>query len=396
MEGPPLRFGIIGLGFASTYTIPALATHPRVQIVAGADPRPQARARFAREFDGDAYETAAELCASPRVDAVYIATPNELHAEQVAIAAEHRKHVIVEKPMAITMDQCEATIAAAERNRVVLMCGHTHAFDPPIRAMRALVRSGELGRLVMMHTWNYTDLLYRPRTAWELDTAHGGGAVWVQSAHQVEMLRLIGGGKARSVRAMTGAWEKTRPTEGNYVSYLEFEDGTPATMVYSGYAHFDTAELHYWIGERGQARAPESHGRSQAEYRGRGDVAAEEALREARRYGGQSGGGRAADLHHHQHLFGLTVVSCERGDLRQSPDGLYLYGEQGKQEIVVTGEPSGIHTLVDEFCEAIESGRAPVHDGRWGAATVEVCLAILQSARERREVLLSHQVALAD
>src|SRR5436309_875871 len=143
MEGSPLRFGIIGLGFASTYTIPALATHPRVQIVAGADPRPQARARFAREFDGDVYETADELCASPRVDAVYIATPNELHAEHVAIAAEHGKHVIVEKPMAITMDQCQAMIAAAERNGVVLMCGHTHAFDPPIRAMRALVRSGE-------------------------------------------------------------------------------------------------------------------------------------------------------------------------------------------------------------------------------------------------------------
>src|SRR5205823_6002266 len=128
----------------------------------------------------------------------------------------------------------------------------------------------------------------------------------------------------------------------------------------------------------------------------RGEASSEEALREARRYGGASAGNVAPDLHRHQHFFGLTLVSCDRGDLRQSPDGLYLYGEQGKQEIAVTGEPSGIHTLVDEFSEAIVSGRAPAHDGRWGAATVEVCLAILQSARERREITLSHQVALAD
>src|SRR5438874_4833039 len=98
-----LRFGIIGLGFASTYTIPALATHPRVQVAAGADLRPQALARFAEEFEAETYQSVEELCASSRVDAVYISTPNEMHAEHVAIAAEHGKHVIVEKPMAITM-----------------------------------------------------------------------------------------------------------------------------------------------------------------------------------------------------------------------------------------------------------------------------------------------------
>jgi phthalate 4,5-cis-dihydrodiol dehydrogenase len=392
-----LRLGIIGLGFASTYTIPALATYPRVRITAGADVRPPALARFGQEFEAETFQQVAELCASPQVDAVYISTPNHLHAEHVLLAAEHGKHIIVEKPMAITMEQCQAMVAAAERNGVVLMCGHTHAFDPPIRAMRALVRSGELGRVTMMHTWNYTDLLFRPRTAWELNTGSGGGAVWVQAAHQVEILRLVGGGVVRSVRAMTGAWEASRPTEGNYVAYLELEDGTPATIVYSGYGHFDSAELHYWIGERGQPRDPESHGRSQAEYRQRAEsTTSEETLREARRYGGEGAGRPSADLHQHQHFFGLTLVSCQRGDLRQSPDGLYLYGEQGKQEIPVTGESSGIHTMVDEFCDAILDQKPPRHDGRWGAATVEVCLAILQSARERREILLSHQVPVGD
>jgi phthalate 4,5-cis-dihydrodiol dehydrogenase len=315
----------------------------------------------------------------------------------VIAAAEHGKHIIVEKPMAITVEQCEAMVATAERAGVILMCGHTHAYDPPIREMRRLVRSGQLGPVIMMQTWNYTDLFYRARTAWELDTASGGGVVWVQAAHQVEMLRLIGGGLVRSARAMTGAWEETRPTEGNYVAYLEFEDGTPATMVYSGYAHFDASELHFGIGERGQARPPDSNARSRAEYRARIESGVdEEPLREARRYGGSAMRGTLPELHHHQHFFGLTLVSCQHGDLRQSPDGLYLYGDSGKQELPVSGDPSGFTTMLDEFSDAVASSRPPLHDGRWATATTEVCVAILQSARERREILLSHQVPVRD
>jgi phthalate 4,5-cis-dihydrodiol dehydrogenase len=261
--------------------------------------------------------------------------------------------------------------------------------------MRALIRSGELGRLTMLHTWNYTDLLYRPRAAWELDTARGGGVVFIQAPHQVDIVRLLGGGLVRSVRAMTGVWDTERPTEGNYTAYLEFEDGTPATLVYSGYSNFDTAELHYWIGERAQPRDPATNAQSRAGYGQR--VAAEtdeEVLRDARRYGGTQDRSPRPDAHpEHQQFFGLLLVSCQHGDLRQSPDGLYLYGDQGKQEIPVPLEPTGAHAMISELYEAVVHDRPALHDGRWGLATVEVCLAILESSRERREVFLSHQVA---
>ena len=398
MRQRPLRIGIVGLGFASTYTIPALAANPRVNVAGAADLRPAAREHFERQFGGATFERVEDLCASPDIDAVYISTPSALHAEHAVIAAEHGKHIIVEKPMAVSQEQCDAMVAAAERAGVILMVGHSHAYDPPIRAMRSLVKSGGLGPLVMMQTWNYTDLFYRARTGWEMDTARGGGVVWIQAPHQVDMLRLIGGGIVRSVRAMTGAWEETRPTEGNYVAYLEFEDGTPATLVYSGYAHFDTGELHYWIGERGQPRDPASHAKSQAEYLARleADVD-EEALREARRFGGSSVPSEThSGLHQHQHFFGLTLVSCQHADLRQSPYGLSMYGPEGKQEIEVEGDPSGFTTMIDEFCDAVVFKTPPLHDGRWGAATIEVCLGILQSARERREIVLTHQVPVRD
>jgi phthalate 4,5-cis-dihydrodiol dehydrogenase len=314
------------------------------------------------------------------------------------MAAEHGKHLIVEKPLAISLAECQSIVDAAERNSVQIVCGHTHSFNPPIQAMRELVRGGELGQLVMMHSWNYTDLLSRPRAAWELDTTRGGGVVFIQAPHQIDMVRLIGSGLVRSVRAATGAWAEDRPTEGNFAAFLEFEDGTPATLVYSGYSHFDTAELHDWIGERGQPRDPATNAQSLT---GQATRAAadtdEEVLRDARRYGGvQDRSPRPGSRPEHQQFFGFLLVSLQRGDLRQSPDGLYLYGSEGKREIGVPLEPTGAHRMIDELYAAVAGERAPLHDGRWGMATVEVCVAILESAHERREIVLSHQVPCHD
>jgi phthalate 4,5-cis-dihydrodiol dehydrogenase len=393
-----LRIGIAGLGIASSYTMPVFASHPRSQVVAAADTRPAALARFAAEYEGETFESIEALCTSPDVNVVYVATPNFLHAEHAILAAEHGKHLIVEKPMAISLGQCDAMIEAAERNEVQLVCGHTHSFNPPIQAMRELVRGGTLGPLTMLHTWNYTDLLSRPRAAWELDTARGGGVVFIQAPHQIDMVRLIGGGLVRSVRAMAGSWAADRPTEGNYTAYLEFEDGAPATLVYSGYSHFDTAELHDWIGERGQPRDPATNAQSLAGQTARAAAATdEEVIRDARRYGGtQDRSPKPGARPDHQQFFGYLLVSCQHGDLRQSPDGLYLYGQQGKEELPVPLEPTGAHRMIDELADAVAGIRAPLHDGRWAKATVEVCLAILQSSRERREIFLTHQVSTND
>ncbi len=389
---PVLRFGIAGLGVASTQILPHLARHPRVKVTAAADVRKEALSKFASEFHAETYDSVEALVGSPLVDAIYVCTPNHLHKKHVIMAAEQGKHVIVEKPMALTIEECEAMNAAVERYRVKLLCGHTHSFDPPIRKMRAIVESGELGRLMMINTWDFTEFMYRPRMPHELDTTRGGGVVYIQGPHQVDVLRLIGGGLVRSVRAMTGIFDETRPTEGFYAAYLEFEDGTPATLVYSGYGHFDTAELHWWVGEGGQPRDPETNVKARKKLR---EEAREATLKESMRYGGAQEGDfahlRQVGAPRHQPFFGLTVLSCERGDIRQSPDGLYVYGDEGRREIQVPLGESGRTAEVDELYHAVVDDRPVFHDGRWGEATLEVCLAIYRSARERREVFLRHQ-----
>jgi phthalate 4,5-cis-dihydrodiol dehydrogenase len=106
----------------------------------------------------------------------------------------------------------------------------------------------------MITALNYTDFLYRPRRPEELATESGGGVVFSQGAHQVDIVRLLGGGRVTGVRALTGAWDPARPTEGAYAALLTFADGAFASLVYSGYAHFDADEFCGGIGELGTAK----------------------------------------------------------------------------------------------------------------------------------------------
>ena len=106
---------------------------------------------------------------------------------------------------------------------------------------------------------NYTDFIYRPRRPEELDTSQGGGILFNQIPHQVDIARLLSGSEVRQVRATTGILDRNRPTEGSCMAMLSFQDGAAASLIYSGYDRFDSDELHGWIGESGQPRKP-NHG----------------------------------------------------------------------------------------------------------------------------------------
>ncbi len=381
-----------GLGVASTQILPAISKLPFVEITAAADTRETAVARFREQYRAEGFTSIEELCASPNVDGVYIATPNTLHAEHAMTAAKHKKHIIVEKPMAMNLAECDAMNEAAEKEAVKLLCGHTHSFDPPIRKIREIVRTGELGRLRMINSWNYNEFMYRPRMKHEL--AMSRGVVLNQGPHHVDIIRLIGGGMVRSVRAMTGIWDKAREWEGSYTCYLEFADGTPATLVYSGYGFFDTAEVFDWVGEGGQRRDPRTNLDVRKRLHEVHTPEEEESLKEGMRFGGQREGeySHVSSGERKQPFFGFTLVSCEKGDIRQTPDGLRIYGETEQREVALPPGRRGREAEVEELYNAVMHNRPVFHDGRWGAATLEVCLAMLESAQVRKEIYLSHQV----
>lgn len=395
MSERKVRLGIAGLGRAFSFMIPTFRGDARIEIVAGADPRAEARERFAADFGARAYETVEELCADDGVDAIYIASPHQFHAPQVAIAAAHGKHALVEKPMALSLDECRAMIDATRAAGTHLLVGHSHSFDAPIQKTRALVESGAYGALRMITAMNFTDFLYRPRRPEELDTAAGGGAVYNQAPHQVEMIRLIGGGRVKSVRAATGIWDASRPTEGAYTAFLTFENGVVATMTYSGYGHFDSDEFSGWFAESGLPKDPAKYGASRAALLNAPDLAQETALKESRNYGGAAYADTSAPAGRKHQNFGLVIASCEHGDLRPGPDGVQVYGDLAQEFVSIA--PPGVprSEVMDELVAAVLDGTPPLHSGEWSMATMEVCLAILRSAAENREIMLEHQVGLA-
>jgi len=375
---------------AGAAMIPAIEAHPDFILAGAADLNPELRARFAGDHACSVDGGAAQLICRDDIDAVYIATPHQLHRDHVVFAAENGKHAVVEKPMALSLHDCDEMIAAASRNGTVLVVGHTHSFDPAIRTMSDLIASGELGRLSMIAMWNYTDFIYRPRRPEELDTSLGGGILFNQIPHQVDIARLLARSEVRRVRAMADILDRSRPTEGSCMAMLSFADGAAASLVYSGYDRFDSDELHGWIGESGQPKGA-SHGsthRALAAMRSSGDEAQARSQRYG--YGGDRKWGPQPGQRWHQPHFGTLIVSCEKADLRQSADGLLLYSADGVREIEValTNHRPGRSDVLDELYGAVAKGVRPVHDGRFARGTLEVCLAIQESSSKRSEVAL--------
>ena len=385
----PVRLAVAGLGRAFTLMLPTFLGDARVRLVGACDPRPAAREQFSRDFGAPAYENIEALARNPEVEAIYIASPHQFHGEHTRIAAAHGKHVLVEKPMALTLDECDRMIACCRDAGARLIVGHCHSFDTPYLRTRALIDAGTLGEVRMIHALNYTDFLYRPRRPEELNTAEGGGVVFSQAAHQVDIVRLLAGSSVKRVRAATGAWDTERNTEGAYALLLWFDNGAFASLTYSGYGHFDSDEWTGWVGEMGAPKNPQDYGTARRRLKSAGNAQEEARLKNESTYGGPTYRPPApAAPAHHQH-FGPVLVSCERGDLRPMPDAVWVYGDDRKERIALETPKVPRSEVIDELHSALRHGVAPLHDGPWARATLAVCLALLQSAREGHDVAMT-------
>ena len=374
-----IRAGIAGVGAAGRAFIPAIAAHPGFELVAIADPLAAVRAEFGNVA---AYEDFRALLEHPALDVVFIATPTELHADQACAALSAGKHVLLEKPMATSILDAMAINEARERSGKVLLVGHSHSYDAPIAGMRRLVDDGTLGAPRMANTWCFTDWVYRPRRPEELDVAKGGGVTFRQGAHQFDILRFLCGGLARSVRAKTFDFDRERRTVGAHVAFVDFADGPAGTAVYSGYGHLPAGLLTFGIGEWGFPQAPKQ------------SVARTASPEDELRAKAERARSAIPATAPSPPFFGLTILSCERGDIRQVPEGLAVHTRDGVTTVPVSAARSPRELLLDELHDAITGARPPIHDGAWALASLELCLGAMESGRSGREVALSHQVPL--
>jgi phthalate 4,5-cis-dihydrodiol dehydrogenase len=385
-----LRIGIVGLGRAGRSILPAIQKHPGTRLVAIAEPIPEVRAELAAQYGAHGCPDIESLVALPDVDAVYIATPTDLHTEHVITAARAGKHVLCEKPMAIDLAEATRMIDACDAAGVRFLIGHSHSYDVPYRKMREIIAGGTLGRVRLMHNVYYTDWIYRPRRPEELRTELGGGITFRQGAHQFDVLRLLGGGLVQTVRAKTFDWDPTRPAVGAHCVWLTFTDGTVASAIYNGYGGFLSSEICYEAGELGFPQPVATAGKARKAYRERaaGDELGAKRARAA--------GREEDDLAPNQPFFGWTIASCEGGDIRQSATGLYIYTERGREELPLPLDRSTRDLVLAELYEAVTTGKPTLHDGRWGRANLEIAVAAIASSAGDTDVPLQYQVPVRE
>jgi len=397
----PLGLGILGLGGAAVNMLPSFQRSPYFQLVAVADRDTEILGRIKSDIPGiSTYTDIEQLCVDEAVNLVYIGTPNHWHFAHARAALEHGKHVLIEKPMAVTLEDAEDMIRTAESNGVLLGVNVKHSFEPRIQGIRDLVRGGELGQLRMIHSWRFVDWLYRPRTTEEMTPGWGNGILWRQGPHQFDIIRTIGGGLMRSVRGMTGVWDPARRVPGGFTVYFEFEDGACGTAVCSSYDHFYSRALVYGFDGAAPLADPKRQGRARRELgRHADDPDWENGAATAERYGGgrrstqvsQSPGQGGGWI-----LGGPLVASFDKGDVRLSPNGLIVDGEEAQREITFPDAGDGRDARLKTFFEAVAEGRPLPANGRWDKATQEVLVAVERSAETRAEVMLSYQVAYPD
>ena len=226
---------IIGSGYMALTYAEALARHvsgARLAAIAGGQRAPA----LAAEYGVPIAPSVAALLERPDVDAVILATPDQLHCEQALLAAAAGKHVLVEKPMAPTVAQCDAMIAACQSAGVNLAVVKTERYRRVTRRAKELIDAGRIGPIRMLRTISCfpeqvgRDILTsRP---WYADPA-GGGLFMSMASHNADMLLWLAGLRARRVFAQANTFGPSGVPAQSVMAQIVFEQGVMGDMLIS-------------------------------------------------------------------------------------------------------------------------------------------------------------------
>ncbi len=343
-------FGIVGCGMIANFHALAVGDIRGARITACYDTFPAAAQRFAAANTGvTAHEQLDGMLADPSVDVVTICTPSGAHRDPAVAAANAGKHVVVEKPLEITLARCDAIISACRRNKVGLTTIFPSRYHGVNQSLKAAIDQGRFGRLTLGDSyvkWWRSQEYYDSggwRGTWSLD---GGGAYMNQAIHSVDLMYYLMGDVAEVTAITDTLAHKRIEVEDVGVAALRFRNGALGTIeattaAYPGFSK--KVEIH---GTSGTAVVEEDRLVTWDFAKGRGSDA---GIR--RRFGGDDVGGSGAS--------DPTAISYD-GHTEQLKD----------------------------FIRSIRVGDKPLVDDKEGRKSVEIILAIYQSSWTGRKVSL--------
>jgi len=346
-------FGIIGCGMIAEYHTRAINEIEGARVVAAYSRNPENGRKIADLASAKGpcpvFDDLGAMLALPDLDVVCVCTPSGAHLDPAVRAAEAGKHVVVEKPLEITLPRCDAIIAACDRAGVRLCTIFPSRFSPANLRLKEAIDLGRFGRLTLGDTyvkWWRTQQYYDSggwRGTWDLD---GGGALMNQAIHNVDLIAWLMG-EVESVQAMTATLAHERiEVEDTAVACLRFKSGAlgvieAATSAYPGL--LKRTEIH---GDRGSARV-EQDDLTLWEFQEKVPSYQEVVAAMAGRAGSNSGASDPRGINHAGHRDQLA-----------------------------------------DFLRAIDERGNPMVDGREGRRAVEIIRAIYRSAQTGQAVAL--------
>ena len=341
-----IRWGVVGAcGIADRRTIPeGIMPAENAELVAVMDVAEDRLEAVAKKYEARAYTSSADLYKDPDVDAVYIAIPTYQHCREAMKAAEAGKHVLCEKPMAMTVSEARLMIEACRRAKVKLGLGFMMRFHPLHVKLKEMVKAGLLGKLVMGRA-QLTCWYPKIEGAWRQDPDKGGGGSFIDmGTHCIDVLEMFLG-RVERVSAFTRRLVQTYPVEDTAVVTATFRSGALGVV-----------DNHFNVPDEAVLNVFELYG-------SKGSVLAEGTI-------GQASTGKMV----------ARLQKEEKG-----------YSAAQKRTAIkpeeVFGEPRNIYQAeIEEFCKAIEDDGPPPVPGEDGLWNLKIAMAAYQSMRAGQAV----------
>jgi predicted dehydrogenase len=341
-----VKFGVIGCGgIADRRTIPEGILPSRLcELAAVMDSDKNRAGAVGAKYHVRAFSRVEALLALPEVDAVYVATPNCFHKDQVIAAAHAGKHVLVEKPLALTVSDAEEMIAACRRNGVLLMAGYMMRFHSHHRKLKEMIDAGDLGQVVYARVQLTCWYPLMPG-AWRQVPEMGGGGAWMDlGSHCVDLLE-IWLGPVRRLAGFSRSLTHAYPVDDSTTVMCEFASQAQGVV-----------EVNYNV--------PDDAAQNSLEIRGtRGVVVADHTI-------GQGSGGN------------MTAYLYDQGEYSAAQER----GQTGGVQTVQVEPVNPYRAEVEHLAECIRFGREPLNNGEHALHNLKIVLAGYESARSGRIV----------
>ncbi len=242
-----IKTAVVGTGSIGEEHLSAIENLKEFQLCAVCDTNEEKGKAFAKKYGVRFFENYKDIPSQTDAETVILNLPHFLHCDAAVFFLEHGIDVLVEKPMANTVEECDRMIEAAKKNGKKLAVGHVQRYFASNAKVKEYIETKQLGELVMCEEHRTIDYFSEERPKWFLDKkAAGGGIVMNYGAHALDKIFYLTGMKTAEITSLCANKKNNCNIEGHAQFFMKFENGLSAAVTFSGYGYCGYDTVYYF------------------------------------------------------------------------------------------------------------------------------------------------------